>query len=151
MVGNASMLRIAIAFLLAPLWVPLACAVMPILWGERPSLNPIIYAGFLIGYGATFCIGRPLLSDLSQRGFNKPYHALLSGILSSIAVYLIISTILVFIFTSSISRALRDHFTLDGMILIFYAGTVGALVGITVWLIARPDRYPLAPIRPWGS
>lgn len=144
------MRRTIIAFLVAPLWVPLVFGLYagftspPKFFGEPDKAMWIIRsiaAGFIAGYLATFVLGFPihlLLRAVHARFWPYALAWLGTGILfwflATLASGLAVTGEISFVMRELIETVwFRPHIPLA-------AGALGLLVGASLWRIARPDR-----------
>jgi hypothetical protein len=140
------------AFAIAPLWVPIL--LMPFArfvifpYSEQSKLVVVsVFLSAIISYGGTIFVGLPALLFLRSHNLTSPW--------ISIALGFAIGTIVLSLFMALFSIALghnaqyamhaaQSTFTDWRPNMIIWtgiAGLVGSLVGITLWLIARPDRH----------
>jgi hypothetical protein len=143
--------RTQIAFLVAPLWVPLVMLLL-----AKFDLFPYDHQGVWIaitivlaaffGYAGTFIFGVPAFMFFRSRGFTSCW---LAGILG-FCIGAIVMSAFVFFFAlalqSSVEEAANtalsifDPWKSNQLFSALLAGSIGSLVGITLWFIARPDR-----------
>jgi hypothetical protein len=153
-VHGPQMKRLAIALLLAPLWVPcLLASATALFWpvphvlSDTSRLSWIwtaTSAGALLGYAAVLAIGLPAHIWLRRRGRRSLRAYLVTWFVLAVIAWLIG-------FTAAFAT-LGLHFSLSNLLetivhrpyvpLAF--GTVWAVVGATFWAIVRPDRYSAA-------
>jgi hypothetical protein len=140
------MTRTATAFAIAPLWVPLLAA--PVfrfyVWPDPAqvhwvAIGTIISATF--AYVGCVVLGLPLFRWLIARGLVSFWIAPFAGFVIGVVTWLLFMACFALMLgegAQGVALALADapkHLRF----LLLPAG-VGALVGATIWLIARPDR-----------
>ncbi len=140
------MSRTELAFVVAPLWVPVALMIEWSLLATPLDLLNFwaVFAGFAslaIGYAGTFLFGVPAFLFLRSRNWTAPWIGAVLGFA--------IAVITLFLF--NVLFALALGYSVDDLLLgalssfsdwgaWITAGPIGSLVGVTLWLIARPDR-----------
>jgi hypothetical protein len=135
-----------IAFVVAPLWVPLiaAPAFRLMVWPDPSQTHWVVIATLtsaLFAYGGCLLLGQPLHRWLVQRRLVSLWIALAAGLVIGAVSWLIFMVCFALFFgggVGGVASALSDapkHLAF----LVLPAG-LGALVGATIWLIARPDR-----------
>ena len=135
------MTRGTVAFLVAPLWVPITVALL-----SRSFLFP--YTGqwrwivistllaALFSYAGMFAIGLPALFVLSRLGFVQLWSALIVGALASVAVWTAF-----FAFFSLYLGTFAYGFLWEGVLGgLLPSMLLGVVVATTFWTILRPDR-----------
>jgi hypothetical protein len=150
---NASkMERIAVASVIAPLWVPLLVTITANLLvftdpEDRSWLVGTLIMSIIFGYGGTLLFGLRALVFLQARNLTAFWVAPVAGFaIGTItwSVFLLLFALcyssLFFVFVLGIFT-LGPSFQLPGLA---GPGVIGALVGATFWLIARPDRCPVS-------
>jgi hypothetical protein len=137
------MSRHGLAFLVAPLWVPtLVGLYCHLLLFSRPGQEELVAIAVVLsavlGYGATLVFGGPAFAFMRARRLTSAWSAAAAG--------LAIGALTSVVFTLGLSLSLMRDPSLvellqDAASLFHVAsGAMGALVGITLWLIARPDH-----------
>ena len=142
------MRRTAFAFLVAPLWVPAVTALFAAPAFPHPEQRHWIYITTIVGaifsYGGVLAFGIPAFLILRARKLTAFWIAPLigfgvgagTGLIFYILFALSLGNSLTFIWHELGSNpAVFTKFLLP-------TGALGALVGTTLWLIARPDREP---------
>lgn len=147
--------RTKYAFVIAPLWVPFLLAIFwTVEWFRAPGLKTpavfTIFLGFFLSYGGTILLGWPAFQFLRSRKWTSPWIAVLLGFVIAIATYsgflFLFGLILGFevgesvSFVASMIAAGWLGEPPASSVLALVIGPTGMLVGITLWLIARPDR-----------
>jgi hypothetical protein len=145
------MSRPAIAFIVAPFWVPLVVGsltavppvsdTLPTYWWALTGLVSWFFA-----YLGAFALGVPaFLFFLRARGMTALWFSAVLGFVAGAITWAIFWVCLVQFLgvklrgaEGAVVEALKFH----GM-LFSAAGLLGLLVGVTIWLIARPDRSTL--------
>jgi hypothetical protein len=141
------MSRLAIAFFVAPLWVPLIIAPYsafeifpdPAQW-RWVVIATIISAIF--SYLGVFALGYPAFLALRSRNLTALWIAAALGF--------VVGALIMLVFQACLALALGEGSQGFGLMFqeppsllivgIIPPGLLGALVGTTLWLIARPDR-----------
>lgn len=137
------MTRVQLAFVVAPLWVPLA------LWGfaslgsyPTPGDWPLLIAAVstMCAYIGVLVIGLPAFLLMRAERWTASWMAAVAGLLAGLVIsYTALVVVCLLRGPHFVNwTALRD--ALDVQFLSVSA-VVGALVSITLWLIARPDRH----------
>lgn len=136
--------RTANAFFIAPLWVPAGVAFYSSLFLTQSSdmVTFYIVVAAIFGYAATFALGCPVFLLLRSLRLTAPWISFVFGFALGVLAW----ALFMFLFALSLgysipSAALQawkifadDHSILLG------SGLLGIFVGLTLWLIARPDR-----------
>lgn len=140
------MLRTFAAFLIAPLWVPLllypyALFVMLPYAGQQRGI--VVIVGLIFSYGGVLLFGLPAFLYLRSRNLTAPWIAVALGF----AVGPIVWLMFLFLFGLALGLGVRlsldtllSEWTLQKVMMLGVPGLLGALIGITLWAIARPDR-----------
>ena len=137
--------RTAVAFALAPLWVPVLMAplaghvIFP--YPEQAHwVGTAIFLAAIFGYCGAYLFGFPAFCFLRARGLTAWWISVVLGF----AIAVIVLAIFAGLFALLLGASMLD--AMFGSLRIFYwegtgvVGLAGSLVGITLWLIARPDR-----------
>ena len=147
--------RAKYAFAIAPLWVPLLLTIFwTVEWFRAPGLKTpaafTIFLGIFLSYGGTFLLGWPAFRFLRSRKWTSPWIAVSLGFAIAMATYsgflFVFGLILGFEvgesvnFVASMIAASWLGEPPASSVLALVIGPTGMLVGITLWLIARPDR-----------
>lgn len=139
--------KTAIGFLVAPLWVPVAVGTYAALYlFPQPEQSHWIAIATVIsaifGYAGTFVLGLPALLVLRSCGQTAAWISIAGGLIGGILTW----TVFGIVFGLSLGNSMRfiiiniqDQFT-KNIEFLLQPGLLGALVGLTWWLIARPDR-----------
>lgn len=138
--------RSTTAFLVAPLWVPLIA--VPYAWFVMfpyPEQHMwVVVAGVvsaLFAYVGVFLFGMPLFFFLRARNWTSLWIAGLAGLTIGTVMWLAFMVDFVFFLgegfrgVGEIAKDWRSQVTF-----VWVPSSLGALVGITLWAIARPDR-----------
>jgi hypothetical protein len=140
------MSRTEFAFIVAPLWVPVALMIEWSLLATPPDrLNHwILVAGFgslAIGYAGTFLFGVPAFLFLQSRNWTARWIGVVLGFAVAVTTLFVFNAL----FALALGYGVRN--AVLGALSSFSdwrpwitAGPIGSLVGVTLWLIARPDR-----------
>jgi len=140
------MSRTELAFLVAPLWVPVALMTEWSFLATPPDrLNHwILVAGFgslAIGYAGTFLFGVPAFLFLRSRNWTAPWIGVVLGFAFAVITLLVFNTLFALALGYGVSNAVLDALSsFSGWGPWITAGPIGSLVGVTLWLISRPDR-----------
>jgi hypothetical protein len=144
------MSRSVIAFLVAPLWVPLLVTPYCYLFvfphaeqGRWVVISAILSAIF--SYGGTVLLGVPIFSILRARNLTASWIAIAIGFVIGAVVFEVFLVLLgLSLYGGNFKLAMKTFYEtiLDPIKLMFlvWPGSLGGIVGITLWLIARPDR-----------
>ncbi len=145
-------MRVLIAFLVAPLCVPIT--LMPVFfflvnptapsWAVFESIVSMVFA-----YGGMAVFGLPTYLLLRSRDITKRWVAIAAGFAYGVLTMMVFLVFfeLAFSYSHEVSAALLREVIADprkwpvGFVL---PGLLGAMVGITFWRISRPDRAPSA-------
>jgi hypothetical protein len=136
------MKRSTLAFILAPLAVPLL--LLPWLLAGHLAVKWTITAmiiAALITYAGVVALGIPTYSFLRARGFTTVWIAGIAGFLIGAVMWLVFSVLFPISLGQGVSGAwlaLTDFKSLSGII--WPGGVSGLVVGVLFWMIARPDR-----------
>lgn len=136
-------IRDAIAFLVAPLVVPLLLLAVLYL-GPQPTdsfFGIALFVSAFIAYAGIFIFGVPIYEFLRARKLTAFWIAPAAGVIVGAIMMYVFFALLRLFFGASISDMLSDFGRPD--LLLFSLGfgaPAGAAVGATLWLIARPDR-----------
>lgn len=142
-----AMNRTALAFAIAPLWVPVLLGGGVWLVKDNVQTVPLVtMVSVLFSYGGTYLIGAPTFLFLRSRGYTAHWLAVVIGFAVGALTYFL------FLFLFSLALGNSVEFTLstfqtmfaewspNNLITVGVPGLLGALVGITLWVIARPDQ-----------
>ena len=138
-------MRCMIAFLVAPLAVPLLFQMAAYLLPPREygSVGIELFVSTLVAYAGVFAVGAPIYGFLRAHGLTAWWVAPIAGFLAGATMWYVFLVLLGLFFRSSMADSLSY---LGGpgisLVAIGFAGPVGAVVGAILWLIARPDRQP---------
>ena len=137
-----AMNRTVIAFIAAPLWVPVAVGVVAYTLESGHDLSvavDMLYNAFVAYLGA-FALGLPTFLFLRSRKMTTFWIATLSGCIIGGVWGVMFTTGLIFYFggIGAIQKLVGGNGNLVQMSL--SPTLLGMIVGATVWLIVRPDR-----------
>jgi hypothetical protein len=140
------MSRHRLAFVVAPLWVPVLVGLYCFfLIFTRPGQEELIVIAMTIGailsYGGTLAFGRPAFAFMRTHRMTSIWMAMATGFaigaLTSffflVAIAAMLQGLAALLFSDEALHAALSLFNVA-------SGIMGTLVGITLWLIARPDR-----------
>jgi hypothetical protein len=141
------MKRSAAAFILAPLCVPLTVAPFASLFlFPDPAQTPWVVITTIISaiftYLGVFVLGLPAFLFLRSRGWTDLWVAAIAGFLIGIVTWIAFMICLVLFLGEGlrgIGQALLDA-TPAHLTVILLPGSLGTVIGTSLWLIARPDR-----------
>ena len=133
--------RTVIAFIVAPLWVPVAAGVVAYTFEPTDRLSvavDMLYNAFVAYLGA-FALGLPAFLFLRSRKMTTFWIATLSGCIIGGVWGAMFTTGLIFYFggIGAIQKLFGGNGNLVQMSL--SPALLGMIVGATVWLIVRPD------------
>ena len=140
------MSRIRAAFLIAPLWVPTITGISAFWIFPQPEQSfwrvTTVVIGGLFGYAGTLGFGIPVFCFLRSRGLVSAWIAIAAGFLGGGITWQIFLLLFGLSLGDSIDFILKDMFrpSVWDSLLALVPAVLGALVGATLWLIARPDR-----------
>ncbi len=138
--------RTALAFLIAPLWVPAATAPYAVYMFPYPEQRHWIFITTIIGaifaYGGVLTLGAPAFLILRARRRTAFWIApvvgfgvgVLTGFIFFVLFGLSLGNSLTFVWHDLAAKSASWSSPF------FPIGALGAVVGATLWLIARPDR-----------
>jgi hypothetical protein len=140
--------RTIIAFIVAPLWVPLAAGGVAYISSFDPYPVPIFWTmvgllgSALAAYVGEIALGLPVFLFLRSQGMSRLWIMALSGCVIGAASGVLYWTSIVFYFSAGDIGALQKLFNgNDNLIQMSLAPSLlGAIVGATFWLVARPDK-----------
>jgi hypothetical protein len=147
--------RSFVAFLVAPLWVPLVMIPLASLYmfsspNQGPWVAITIFLGVIFGYGGTLAFGLPAFAVLRSRQVTAFWIAPVLGFIIGAVTWQIFMVFFALMMSdghlSTAAHGIKQ--TLGDPVKMLFAvgpGGLGALVGATLWLIARPDRPVKAP------
>jgi hypothetical protein len=138
-------MRTFLAFLVAPLWVVAAVGLLAVVittphpW-QDPWMYSIVATGAIYGYGGTVIIGVPAFYILRARGYTALRVALATGFAAGVLTWLGFLAAISVLLHAAVDHLLVGFATSPRSLAFWVAGLLGAVVGATIWLIARPDR-----------
>jgi hypothetical protein len=144
------MSRTKLAFLIAPLWVPLATALVSrmLVWPDPSQTHWVVIAttvGGAFAYAGCFVVGLPLFRLLTTRGLVSMWIAPTVGFAIGAVTWLAFISCLT-IFLGGGPFGAFGALAPQQLPFLAWPGGLGALVGMTVWLITRPDRQSKAHV-----
>jgi hypothetical protein len=148
--------RTIVAFIVAPLWVPLAAGVIAYISSFDPYPTPVfwtmvgILGSALTAYVGEFALGLPVFLILRSHGMSRLWIVVLFGcIIGAVCGVIYWASIMFFFsagdigaFIGAMQKLFNGHGNLIQMSLA--PSLLGAIAGATLWLIARPDKRPNA-------
>ena len=142
------MSRTAMAFLIAPLWVPAAAVPFAGHMFPYPEQRHWIYITVIIAaifaYGGVAAFGTPAFLLLRASKRTAFWIAPVLGFAVGIATWLVFIVLFGLSLGNSWSFVSHDLASNSADLWGFLTtGGLGAAVGATLWLIARPDRHDL--------
>ena len=141
------MKRTTLAFLVAPLWVPLVVTPTAAIYLFHPPAQFfwVIITGFysaIFAYLGSFAIGFPLFKFLLARGIVSAWVAIIAGMGVAVVTWLVFLLCFgVLLDGVSVGVDTLLHTPISGWELAVPA-SFGIVVGLTIWGIARPDKEP---------
>jgi hypothetical protein len=144
------MSRTKIAFIVAPLWVPLAAALVfrLVVWRDPAQAHWVVIGtviSAIFAYGGSCLLGLPLFRWLSSKGLVSMWIAPAVGFVIGAVTWLAFMTCFT-IFLGEGPVGAASSLAPQQLSFLFLPGGLGALVGMTLWLIARPDRHTPANV-----
>jgi hypothetical protein len=136
------MSRPIIAFLVAPLAAPVL--LIPYIRSMTTTSTWLVFAliiSTVMAYAGVFIFGLPAYFFLRTRSWTALWVAPLFGFAIGAVMWVVFSAIFALVLDEGISGvrlALTDPATLRGVM--WPGGVIGAVIGIILWLIARPDQ-----------
>lgn len=106
------------------------------------------FLGLLFSYGGTYLLGLPAFFILTSRGFTSAWIAVVLGFAIGNLVFLVFYFLFGLALGNTVTMEtvvvhLQKTFTqwsAESLIAVAVPGFFGILVGLTIWVIARPDR-----------
>jgi hypothetical protein len=142
------MRRTIAAFLVAPLWVPATAGISAFWMFPQPEqsiwrLATAVISG-LFGYAGTLGFGIPLFIVLRSRRLVSVWIAIAAGFIAGGIAWVIFLLLFALSLGNSIGFAISEVLRPDqwSYLSMLAPAILGALVGATLWLIARPDSFP---------
>lgn len=142
------MSRTALAFLIAPLWVPAAAVPFAGHMFPYPEQRHWIYITVIIAaifaYGGVAALGLPAFRLLRTRKHTAFWIAPVLGFAVGVTTWVVFIVLFGLSLGNSWSFVSHDLVSNSAHLWAFLpTGALGAAVGATLWLIARPDREDL--------
>jgi len=139
--------RTALAFVIAPLWVPLLLGAGAWFVEVNGQIVAFVVAvSALVSYGGTYLLGAPAFMFLRSRSCTAPWIAVVLGFAVGALAYQVFQ----FLFSLSLGNSVQltlatfqkmfAEWSPASLLAVGGPGLLGALVGITLWVIARPDQ-----------
>lgn len=139
--------RTALAFGIAPLWVPfLVGGGMWFLDGGPQSVPIAVMVSVVFAFGGTYLIGAPAFIFLRSRGYTARWLAFVLGAVIgtlSFQAFLFLFSLALgnsVELTLATTHKMLTEWNPSSLMAVGAPGLLGALVGITIWMIARPDK-----------
>jgi hypothetical protein len=144
------MSRSVVAFLVAPLWVPLLVTPFcyPFVFPHAAQLHWVVIGAILstiFSYGGTILLGVPIFSILRALNLTASWIAIAVGFVIGAVTFEVFSVLFgLSLNGGNLELVMKTYYETfhDPIQLMFLVlpGSLGGIVGITLWLIARPDR-----------
>ena len=138
------MSRTALAYLVAPLWVPAATAIYALHMFPYPEQHHWIYVtiiiGAVFGYAGTLALGMPAFFVLRARSHTALWTAVVLGFGIGGLTWLVFTVLFVLSLGNSFTFILHEAANPTSWLPLLPTGVLGSIVGATWWLVARPDR-----------
>ena len=140
------MKRSQVAFLIAPLWVPLQVTLFSASFTipTRSQFHWVVVAGLLsaaVAYLGTYGLGLPLFIFLKSRNWTALLVAIISSAFIGAVTYLIaVACFAIYLGEDTQWVVAKLLANLEQMFPLVVPGFQGALVGSTIWAISRPDK-----------
>jgi len=157
----APMNRLVLALVIAPLWVPLF--VGSAAYWLLSSLDPKGVDGFVIrlmilsagfSWGATLVLWLPAMRFLARRRLASAWTAMAVGFFAAPPTFVVAFLFFGLVMSSSLEwwiQSIVKDLRVDAGIYANYAAVMavlGAIVGLTAWLIGRPQLRAGSRVRP---
>jgi len=141
------MSRTFVAFLVAPLWVPVATAPFAAQMFPYPAQSHWIYITTVIAivfaYGGALAFGVPTFLILRTRNCGSFWIAAVLGFGISSLTWMIFAILFGLSLGNGLTFVWRQATNFASWWPLPPIGALGSLVGATFWMIARPDRTEL--------
>jgi hypothetical protein len=140
------MTRTSTAFAIAPLWVPLLAApvLRLVVWPDPAQAHWVVIGtviSAIFAYGGCVFLGLPLFRWLKARGLVSFWMAPSAGFVIGAITWLAFMTFFALWLGARLQGvALAVSDAPKHVVFLLLPAGLGALVGATIWLIARPDR-----------
>jgi hypothetical protein len=139
------MSRVALAFLVAPLWVPLAFAIFA---GIYLFHGNILSGWFVYGivvsmvpaYAGSVAFGLPAFRFLQRRQLVSPWIGAGCGFVIGVVTFYASSFLIPWLSGAFKQDGAFERALLVPSYMLLSAGGLGVLVGLTIWFITRPDK-----------
>lgn len=145
------MRRIVIASLMAPLWAPFAGAVIAAFFWHPSDLGNVdpgtwilmaAMFGALYGYAAILAVGLPAHILLQRWGHRSVWAYLTTFFVCELIIWAAVYTASYASNGPGVALSILAGTIVDHPARPIFFGLVGAAIGVTFWMIARPDRKP---------
>jgi hypothetical protein len=144
---RCDMSRSALAFVVAPLWVPLfvipySCLSLFSGPGQGPWIIIAAFLSIIFAYGGTLVFGLPAFLILRSRNLTALWIAAVLGFVIGATTWVLFMAFFALWLggdAQAARRAAQGTF-MDQPMSLVWTGLLGVVVGTTLWLIARPDR-----------
>jgi hypothetical protein len=135
--------RAVMAFFAAPAAVPLCLLLfsLPISNKDATAAAAVLLVSLVLSYAGTLIFGVPIYTFLVKRGYTAFWIAIMLGFFIGALTWLIFAYFTAPSSTKGVSGVhygLSDPQTLKTAL--WPCGGLGAITGMILWLIARPDR-----------
>jgi hypothetical protein len=144
---HTKMMRKSVAFVVAPLWVPLAVAVFAatVVFPNPAQIHWVIIStviGSILTYAGVLLVGLPIYPILVRRGWTSIWVAIALGFVVGALVNRLFMVLFALSLGSGVAYALKGvaEVSVVDVSWLGITGLLGVLIGMTLWLIARPDR-----------
>jgi hypothetical protein len=150
----APMIRLVLALVIAPLWVPLVVGLVTgwLLSSFDSSQTAHFVTRLVIlcatfSWGATLVLWLPAMRFLGARGFASAWTAMAVGFVAALPTLAVAFFVFGWVMLGGLRPAiewLAKDFSTDAGVYARYAvalGMLGAIVGLTAWLIGRPRLW----------
>ena len=148
----APMTRLFLALVIAPLWVPLLAGLAAdwllssLLGGPDRAhfVSRLVILCAAFSWGGTLVLWLPAMRFLGARGFASAWTAMAVGFVAALPTFAVAFFVFDWVMGGSLARTiewLARDFWIDAGVYARYAfvmAVLGAIVGITAWLIGRP-------------
>jgi hypothetical protein len=135
-------MRHAVAFLVAPLWVPLVAVTYTAADGPQPpngaGLMLIAVVGAIASYVIMTVVGIPAYLVMRWRRWRALWIAMAAGFVTGVVMWNLFAVYFLGGWIYAIKALSASNHLID-----LLPASVGALVAATAWLIVRPDRAPI--------
>ena len=149
----APMIRLILALVIAAPWVPLLVGLAAewllssLLGGPERAhfVSRLVILCAAFSWGGTLLLWLPTMRFLGARGFASAWRAMAVGFVAALPTFAVAFFVFGWVMGGSLARTiewLARDFWIDAGVYARYAlvmAVLGAIVGITAWLIGRPQ------------